>query len=97
MVELSIGMLQSEHQPRTCVITGNADDQSTTAEELWFAMLSDRVSRVPSMRLAELHAQRTTDTYAYLFTWRSPPWEGRLGAGHGVELPFVFGVNGEGP
>jgi para-nitrobenzyl esterase len=68
-----------------------ARGEATTAEELWFAILSDRVSRVPSMRLAELHAQRTTDTYAYLFTWRSPAWDGRLGAGHGVELPFVFG------
>jgi para-nitrobenzyl esterase len=65
--------------------------ESTTAEELWFAMLSDRLNRVPAMRLAELHAQRTSDTYAYLFTWRSPAWDGRLGAGHCVELPIVFG------
>jgi para-nitrobenzyl esterase len=74
-----------------------ARGESTTAEELWFAILSDRVSRVPSMRLAELHARRTTDTYAYLFTWRSSAWEGRLGAGHGVELPFVFGVSNDIP
>jgi hypothetical protein len=53
----------------------------------WFAMLSDRVSRVPSMRLAELHAPHATDTYAYLFTWRSPAHReapgrgGRAGSG----------------
>jgi para-nitrobenzyl esterase len=74
-----------------------ARGQSTTAEELWFAILSDRVSRVPSMRPAELHAQRTTDTYAYLFTRRSPVWNGRLGAGYCVELPFVFGVSDDIP
>jgi para-nitrobenzyl esterase len=70
-----------------------ARGESTTAEELWFAMFSDRISRVPTTRLAELHARHTPDTYAYLFTWRSPAWDGRLGAGHCVELPFVFGVN----
>jgi para-nitrobenzyl esterase len=68
-----------------------ARGESTTAEELWFAILSDRVSRVPAMRLAEVHARHTPNTYAYLFTWRSPAWYGRLGAGHCVELPFVFG------
>jgi para-nitrobenzyl esterase len=68
-----------------------ARGEATTAEELWFAMFSDRISRVPSMRLAELHARHTPSTYAYLFTWRSPAWDGRLGAGHCVELPFVFG------
>jgi para-nitrobenzyl esterase len=68
-----------------------ARGEATTAEELWFAMFSDRISRMPTTRLAELHARHTPDTYAYLFTWRSPAWEGRLGAGHCVELPFVFG------
>jgi para-nitrobenzyl esterase len=70
-----------------------ARGESTTAEELWFATYSDRASRVPAMRLAEVYTQHTASTYAYLFTWRSPAWGGRLGAGHGVELPFVFGVN----
>jgi para-nitrobenzyl esterase len=74
-----------------------ARGESTSAEELWFAMYSDRISRVPAMRLAELHAQHTADTFAYLFTWRSPAWDGRLGAGHCVELPFMFGVNGDIP
>jgi para-nitrobenzyl esterase len=58
-----------------------ARGESTTAEELWFAMLSDRASRVPSMRLAELHAQHSPNTYAYLFTWRSLAWNGGLAPG----------------
>ena len=29
-------------------------------------------------------------TYAYDFAWRSPACGGRLGACHGLELPFVF-------
>ena len=40
----------------------------------------DRRYRVPAMRLAELHAAHTPDTYAYLFTWQSPAWNGQLGA-----------------
>ena len=55
-------------------------------------MLSDRVSRVPAMRLAELHAQRTTDTYAYVFSGGHPAWNGQVRAGHYVELPFVLGT-----
>ncbi|HET8626601.1 MAG TPA: carboxylesterase family protein [Thermomicrobiales bacterium] len=69
-----------------------ARGESTAAPELWFAMLSDRRYRVPAMRLAEAHAAHTPQTYAYLFTWRSPAWGGQLGAGHGVEIPFVFGT-----
>jgi para-nitrobenzyl esterase len=66
--------------------------ESTVAPELWFAMMADRRYRVPCMRLAELHAAHTPATYAYLFTWKSPGWDGKLGAGHEVNTPFVFGT-----
>lgn len=69
-----------------------ARGESTAAQELWFAMLSDRRYRVPAMLLAEAHAAHTPQTYAYLFTWKSPAWDGKLGAGHVVEVPFVFGT-----
>jgi para-nitrobenzyl esterase len=69
-----------------------ARGERTTAEELWFAMLSDRRYRVPAMLLAEEHAVHTPETYTYLFTWKSPAWGGKLGAGHVVEVPFVFGT-----
>ena len=53
--------------------------ESTAAPELWFAIMTDRRFRVPSMRLAELHAAHTPATYAYLFTWKSPGvgWQAR--------------------
>lgn len=66
--------------------------ESGAAPDLWVAMRSDRRFRVPAMRLAELHAAHTPRTYAYLFTWPSPAWDGQLGAGHVVETPFVFGT-----
>lgn len=69
-----------------------ARGESTAAPEIWFAMIGDRRYRVPAMRLAELHATHTPQTYTYLFTWPSPAWDGLLGAGHVVEVPFVFGT-----
>lgn len=68
-----------------------ARGEDTSASELWFAIASDHRFRVPAMRQAELHSAHTPQTYAYLFTWRSPAGGGRLGAAHGVELGFVFG------
>jgi para-nitrobenzyl esterase len=66
--------------------------EGTRAQDLWFALMTDRRFRVPSMRLAELHAAHTPHTYAYLFTWKSSGWDGKLGAGHVVDVPFVFGT-----
>jgi carboxylesterase type B len=50
--------------------------------------------RVPCMRLAELHAANTPATLTYLFTWKSPGWDGKLGSGHEVNTPFIFGTLG---
>jgi len=69
-----------------------ARGESTTPPEVWLAMMGDRRFRVPAMRLAELHAAHTPQTYAYLFTWKSPGWDGKLGAGHVVDVPFMFGT-----
>jgi para-nitrobenzyl esterase len=66
--------------------------ESTVAPELWFAIMTDRHFRVPSMRIAQLHAAHTSATFTYLFTWKSPAWDGTLGAGHEVNTPFVFGT-----
>jgi para-nitrobenzyl esterase len=49
--------------------------------------MNDLVFRWPARRFAEAHKGRT---YFYEFDWRSPAWEGELGACHGLELPFVF-------
>ncbi len=69
--------------------------EKTTAPELWFAIDSDRMFRVPAMHLAEAQARHQANTYAYLFTWPSPFMDGALGACHALELPFVFGSIGQ--
>ena len=45
--------------------------------------------RIPAIRLADAHAT-TSETYMYEFGWPSPQFSGRLGAVHGLEIPFVF-------
>ncbi|GAA0673005.1 para-nitrobenzyl esterase [Sphingomonas insulae] len=49
--------------------------------------LTDLVFRWPARRFAEEHRGAT---HMYEFGWRSPRYDGELGASHGMELPFVF-------
>lgn len=49
--------------------------------------MSDLVFRWPARRFAEEHQGRT---FVYEFDWRSPRYDGELGAAHGMELGFVF-------
>ncbi len=73
---------------------------------LWSAIESDRVFRVPAMRLAQAQAPHQAETFAYFFTQESPAAGGILGSCHALEIPFVFGTHshsgvnlfaGEGP
>ncbi|GAB3829181.1 carboxylesterase/lipase family protein [Kribbella italica] len=50
------------------------------------AMLTDAIYRIPALRLAEAHGR----AHVYRFAWQSPARDGRLGASHGLELPYVF-------
>ncbi len=49
--------------------------------------LTDLLFRSPARRLALRHGG---PTYVYEFEWESPAFDGRLGACHGLDLPFVF-------
>lgn len=77
-----------------------------TPIELWTAIESDRVFRVPSLEMCEAAAANGDAVYDYLFTWESPAVGGLLGSCHALEIPFVFGTlttpgierfTGEGP
>jgi para-nitrobenzyl esterase len=90
---------------RALEVYRQARKPTATASELWLAMQTDRVFRLPAIRLLEAQGGHAP-CFSYLFTWRSPALDGRLGACHGVEIPFVFGTHrderaarlvGEGP
>jgi para-nitrobenzyl esterase len=58
--------------------------------DLLAAVTIDWWTRVPAIRLAEAHANAPAGTYMYEFAWPSRAFGGRLGATHGLEIPFVF-------
>ena len=60
--------------------------------ELWCALESDRRFHYTTSRMAELHAALEPRTYMYQFRWTPPATHSRLGAFHGLEVPFVFGT-----
>jgi para-nitrobenzyl esterase len=70
------------------------DDVSPVA--LWRAIMTDSMFRIPAIRLAELHSHHTRDTWMYIFDYESPVLDGRLGACHSLDVPFVFGTTGVG-
>jgi para-nitrobenzyl esterase len=71
--------------------TYRATRQDATPGELLAAISRDWHFRIPAIRLAEAHVQQDAGaTYMYEFAWQPPTFEGRLGACHMLELPFVF-------
>jgi para-nitrobenzyl esterase len=77
-----------------------AERPSASPDELWSAVLTDVVFRVPAVRLLEAHARAEHPTaprapgYEYLFTWPTPVFGGLMGASHALEVPFVFDTIG---
>ena len=66
-----------------------------TPAELWSAIETDRIFRMPALRLAETQPGHESRVFQYLFTWRSPMLGGMLGSCHALELGFVFGTHAE--
>jgi para-nitrobenzyl esterase len=60
--------------------------------DLFEAIGTDLVFRVPTLRLLSTHAQFGGRGFCYRFDWESPFAQGALGACHALELPFVFGT-----
>ena len=67
-----------------------SDRPTATPGELLVAVASDWFFRIPALRLAEARSGGPGRTYVYEFAWPSPVFDGRLGACHALELPFVF-------
>lgn len=74
--------------------TYRATRPHASAGEVYEALLTDWFFRIPAIRLAEAHVRNNGRTYMYEFAWRSPAFDGHLGACHALELPFVFDTLG---
>ncbi len=63
--------------------------------DLWRAIMTDAMFRIPAIRTAELHCRHTpNNTFMYMFDYASPALDGKLGACHSLDVPFIFGTTG---
>ena len=69
-----------------------ARGEAVTGRDLWTAVTTDYVFRLPLQALTAAHAKYQANTFSYLFTWESPFLNGMFGSCHGLEIPFVFGT-----
>ncbi len=76
--------------PQRAVDRYRSTRPGASAGDLLSAVITDWFFRVPAVRLAEAHTANCGRTHLYEFAWRTPVLEGRLGACHSLELPFVF-------
>jgi para-nitrobenzyl esterase len=60
-------------------------------DDLVCAVMTDRVFRMPAVRLAEAQHRHAPRVSMYRFDYPSSAFGGVLGACHAVEIPFVFG------
>jgi para-nitrobenzyl esterase len=61
----------------------------TTLADVVDAITTDLVFRMPAICLAQAHAAHSP-AFMYLLQHRSKPFDGGLGACHGIDLPLVF-------
>lgn len=59
------------------------------------ALESDRVFRIPAIRLAEADVRAGRPVHMYLFAWETPSFGGALRSTHALELPFVWDALGQ--
>jgi len=63
-----------------------------SAQKVLDAFLTDFEFHISAIRTAEAQSIQNPNTYMYLFTWPSPFMDGKFGAFHTCEIPFVFGM-----
>ena len=61
-----------------------------TPGEMLCAIQSDYFYRISARKIAAQASAAGVSTYMYEFDWRSRRCDGKLGAAHGLEIPFVF-------
>ncbi|MBV1904889.1 MAG: carboxylesterase/lipase family protein [Pseudomonadales bacterium] len=70
----------------------NARGIDPTPAEVFMAIQTDRIFRMPAIRLLEQQSAHNKNVYSYLFDWQSPAARGALRACHAIELAYVFGT-----
>jgi len=76
--------------PQKAITAYRETSPAATAGDVYSAIISDFSFRIPAIRLAEAQLRNGGEVRMYEFAWRSPMFDGRLGACHALELGFVF-------
>ena len=76
--------------PEQAIATYRRNRPDASEGDLLSAMVTDWFFRIPAISVAEARSKTLAQTWMYRFDYRSPSFDGRLGACHGIELPFVF-------
>ena len=74
----------------TTLAAYKADRPEASPGDLLGAVVTDWFYRIPAIRLAEAQVKNNSNAFMYEFAWRSPQYNGTLGACHAVEIAFVF-------
>jgi para-nitrobenzyl esterase len=71
--------------------TYQANRPDGDADEVWSAVVTDFIFRIPAIRMLEAQLGQREDVFLYEFDHHSTAWGGALGACHALEIPFAFG------
>jgi para-nitrobenzyl esterase len=84
---------QTHSDPLAAVAAVTANRPHATHGAIRSALLGEALFGAGSARMARAHSQVSArGTFVYRFGFRSTALDGRLGATHTVELPFVFDI-----
>jgi para-nitrobenzyl esterase len=67
-----------------------ANRPGAPAMEILGALQTDSMFRIPAIRLADAQVANGANVFFYRFDWESPAFNGRIRAGHALELPFTW-------
>ena len=70
----------------------DARGEPTAPLDLWNAIMTDSMFRIPAIRTALAQARHTPNVWMYRFDYPSPAYEGRLGSCHSLDIPFIWGT-----
>lgn len=85
-------LLKSIGAPASLAEDYRKQGRGKTPGEIYTALQSDLIFRIPTNILLEARARSGGKTWAYSFNWESPAYDGKLKAAHGCDIPFVFDI-----
>ncbi|WP_433521401.1 carboxylesterase/lipase family protein [Nocardia pseudovaccinii] len=83
-------LMEAADADRAQLYSAYAGLNTTASPAAALSALADDEYILPQLRLAERCSDKGRGAYFLWFSWPSPAADGRLGAAHTVDLPFVF-------